>query len=353
MWLLANLLRLLQNENMAADANPDPANNQAPQPDPSQPVPAQPGSSQPDNPQDPRLGIGSLNILNLWPVLPWENAEPGIDGRIRLNRQRLDQRQDIIAMEFLKFGDLGTWIGKMVRLNSTQPRQLFSEKVAWIIFECLWHGCVALAHPKGFYQGKDPLTSQIPIMTESSRSSAVDDGNPMVHFDLDPQNIFVGDFVSDHDLWPLTKEQTTEEWDYVRDLNALRTGDVAGNYSSHSNIFHIGLVMFELMTLSYADDPMIPRPYNFILSGHRLSGWTYGHHLLEEDNAYLAGRYSSQLRNTVAWCLEYNPTKRPRLNELGRIVEYSATCDYPNESDPDTRRWVRDFVSYPSAAHGR
>lgn len=228
MWLLANLLRLLQNENMAADANPDPANNQAPQPDPSQPVPAQPGSSQPDNPQDPRLGIGSLNILNLWPVLPWENAEPGIDGRIRLNRQRLDQRQDIIAMEFLKFGDLGTWIGKMVRLNSTQPRQLFSEKVAWIIFECLWRGCVALAHPKGFYQGKDPLTSQIPIMTESSRSSTVDDGNPMVHFDLDPQNsmtilflflccwqasfsnnsfllVFVGDFVSDHDLWPLTK----------------------------------------------------------------------------------------------------------------------------------------------------
>ncbi|KAJ0106884.1 hypothetical protein J7T55_014960 [Diaporthe amygdali] len=353
MWLLANLLRLLQNENMAADANPDPANNQAPQPDPSQPVPAQPGSSQPDNPQDPRLGIGSLNILNLWPVLPWDNAEPGIDGRIRLNRQRLDQRQDIIAMEFLKFGDLGTWIGKM---------------------------------------GKDPLTSQIPIMTESSRRSAVDDRNPMVHFDLDPQNIFVGDFVSDHDLWPLTKiadlglsvlpksenfqddideetqrwtrrrrgkldsllpEQTTEEWDYVRDLNALRTGDVAGNYSSHSNIFHIGLVMFELMTLNYADDPMIPRPYNFILSGQRLSGWTCGHHLLEENNDYLAGCYSSQLRNTVAWCLEYNPTKRPQLNELGRIVEYSATWDYPNESDPDTRTWVRDFVSYPSAAHGR
>ena len=56
------------------------------------------------------------------------------------------------------------------------------------MFECLWRGCVALAYPTGFYQGKDSLTTQIPPVTESTERSAVGDGDTLVHFDLDPSN---------------------------------------------------------------------------------------------------------------------------------------------------------------------
>lgn len=137
----------------------------------------------------------------------------------------LDARDDIISMEFLKFGDLGKWIGKMTAQNNDDPESVFTERVAWVIFECLWRGCVAMAYPTGFYQGKDPMNTQIPQMTESIETSTVGGGDPLVHFDLDPQNsnhsapasvvvhfsdmsvliVFVGDFAADHQLWPLTK----------------------------------------------------------------------------------------------------------------------------------------------------
>lgn len=173
--------------------------------------------------------LESWRMSNLWP--DWPAAPPrasGIDGLIRQNREDLDARRDIICMEFLKFGDLGKWIGKMTRQNDFDPESIFSEKVAWIVFECLWRGCVALAYPTGFYQGQHPLTVQIPQITESSERSEADGEDPMVHFDLDPQNgvtpscinplfvgarlsdtipvvVFVGDFTPDHRLWPLTK----------------------------------------------------------------------------------------------------------------------------------------------------
>lgn len=170
--------------NAAGNANPGQANSQAPAPAPAQPVPAQPNSPQ-GAPPIPE----SFNILDLWPAWPAAPPRPDeIDEPIRRNRRELDQRQDLIAMEFLKFGDLGKWVGKMTRMNNTQRTENFPEKVAWIIFECLWRGCVAMAHPGGFYQGMDPSTTQIPPIDESVGRSLVDGRNPMVHFDINPQN---------------------------------------------------------------------------------------------------------------------------------------------------------------------
>lgn len=143
------------------------------------------------------------------------------------------------------------------------------------------------------------------------------------------------------------KEQSTEEWDYIPNLNALRRQQVAGNYSP-SNVFHIGLVMFELMTLHYPDDPNIPRPYNFNLFGQHWRGWTYGHHLLEANNREIARNFSPELRHTVALCMEYNPNKRPGLDWLTRIVEFYSTSNFPNESDQVTRSWVMDFLGAPA-----
>ncbi|KAL2289531.1 hypothetical protein FJTKL_01795 [Diaporthe vaccinii] len=163
----------------------------------------------PAEPDQQQWAIPSMKywtMKKLWPN--WPKTPPralGIDGAIRQNRIELDAREDIISMEFLKFGDLGKWIGKMTGQNNMDPNSMFSERVAWIVFECLWRGCVALAYPTGFYQGKDPMTTQIPQVNEAPETSSVGGGDPLVHFDLDPQNIFVGDFAADHGLWPVTK----------------------------------------------------------------------------------------------------------------------------------------------------
>ncbi|KAI7788085.1 hypothetical protein LA080_013392 [Diaporthe eres] len=287
-------------------------------------------------------------------------------------------------MEFLKFGDLGKWIGKMTGQNNMDPNSMFSERVAWIVFECLWRGCVALAYPTGFYQGKDPMTTQIPQVNEAPETSSVGGGDPLVHFDLDP--LFVGDFAADHGLWPVTKigdlglslqplsqvfeddideeakrwtqrsrgkrdsflpEQMTEEWDYIPNLDALKRHEVAGNFHAHSNIYHIGLTMFQLITLNLPDDPPLVRPYNFYIDRESLSGWTYGHNLLSENNPYLVEHFSAELRNTVAWCMENNPLERPSLSRLGQIVERNALRDWADQPDRATRTLVSDLLGTP------
>lgn len=164
------------------------------QPARAQPAAAQPAAAEPDPAEpDPQQGflpaLKYWNMKSLWPK--WPKAPPralGIDGSIRQNRIELDRREDIISMEYLKFGDLGKWIGKMSEQNNYDSDSEFSERVAWIIFECLWRGCVALSYPTGFYQGQDPMDTQIPQMTESIEESAVGPDDPLVHFDLDPQN---------------------------------------------------------------------------------------------------------------------------------------------------------------------
>lgn len=105
--------------------------------------------------------------------------------------------------------------------------------------------------------------------------------------------------------------------------------------------------MFELLTLNLPDDPPTARPYSFRIDGQSLSGWTYGHNLLAEFNPEFIEDYSAELRNTVAWCMEHNPTERPSLNRLGQIVERNTTRDFPDQPDAATRRLVGDLLGTP------
>ncbi|POS71600.1 hypothetical protein DHEL01_v210006 [Diaporthe helianthi] len=349
---------------------------------------------QPDQPPGPIDRLVSCKWSDLWPDWPVEPEQKvlGIDNAIRENRQELDDREDIICMEFLKFGDLSKWIAKMTQQNDYDAETIFPEKVAWTIFECLWRGCIALAYPKGFYQDKDPLTTQIPQMTESSRGSAVDGSDPMVHFDLDPENVFVGDFAPDHVLWPLTKigdlglslqpksqkfqdrmdeeqqhwrhrtrgkrdsflpEQMTEQWDFIPGLKTLRKHEVAGNYGAHSNLYHIGLTMFQLMTLKMPDEPPFARRYEFIIDRQSLSGWTYGHNLLGEYNPEIARQYSADLRHAVAWCMEHKPLGRPSLIRLGQIIEQNLAANSPDQPADGTRNLVANLLRVPLPPRAR
>jgi len=90
--------------------------------------------------------------------------------------------------------------------------------------------------------------------------------------------------------------------------------------------------MFEILTLNLPDEPSFARPYDFIIDCQSLSGWTYGHNLLEENNPELARQYSAELRHTVAWCMEHKPMERPSLNRLGQIIERNTAGNSPDNS---------------------
>lgn len=139
----------------------------------------------------------------------------------------------------------------------------------------------------------------------------------------------------------------TEEWDYIPSLDALRNHEVADNYAAHSNIYHIGLTMFELLTLNLPDEPPFARPYDFRIDRESLSGWTYGHNLLEENNPGLARQYSAELRHTVAWCMEHNPNDRPSLVRLGQIIERNAGAELSDEAEEHSRLSVDNLLGNP------
>lgn len=110
---------------------------------------------------------------------------------------RLDQDPGILFMEFMKHGDMWSLTAKCVREGVKVPnRQLLR------IFNCLVRACIAMEFPprrKFGYRGREDWTMNeyesrlnieeaIPLGPNSTR------GFGMVHFDLDPQNVFVGDF---------------------------------------------------------------------------------------------------------------------------------------------------------------
>lgn len=139
-------------------------------------------------------------------------------------------------------------------------------------------------------------------------------------------------------------------------LHTLRREETAGNYGAHSNIFHIGMIMFELITLNFPDVPLIARPYNFVIEGQTHIGWTYGHNLLGTYNAeynFDNATPSELLRSVVVWCLEHNPTKRPSLQTLEQIIKMQVTRTWTAETDEQTRRWATNYFGYPPVPLGR
>ncbi|ROV98751.1 hypothetical protein VMCG_06765 [Cytospora schulzeri] len=282
-------------------------------------------------PQTPRRGGFLAESTGSDPPDGGEDSEWTLVDTVATARRRLDNREDIIVMDYVRRGDLATWISKMNDIPVED--QGFGEKTLWLIFECLYRGCIAMAYPGAFQRGQDPRKDQIPMVTESIPEDEPI-RNPMVHMDLDPQNIFVGEFDrQDHQvmpsfkiadlglserpkgelhtddleeeryLWSLRRrgkrscylpEQTSEEWDYVHDLAGLRRHQVAGNFGAASNVFHVGVVMWQLITLCQTEVPMLPREYQIIANGSSMQGWTgvvYGVQSYEEADSGATGQY--------------------------------------------------------------
>lgn len=82
----------------------------------------------------------------------------------------------------------------------------------------VFRGCVAMAYPDLWAAGRDPDTQHIPSVEETipfdRNWRRLPSGNPMIHFDLDPQN---GKFES------LKYLEKSENFVYARWLPVLVT----------------------------------------------------------------------------------------------------------------------------------
>lgn len=113
---------------------------------------------------------------------------------IRRARRELDDEEEVIVMEYIPRGDLGSWLERLAQLNAgKEPGQRIRppEKVLWSIFRCFWHGCVAMGWPgaQAAASGLDRRRNQIPVQTESLPASggrANRPTDPLVHFNLNP-----------------------------------------------------------------------------------------------------------------------------------------------------------------------
>lgn len=124
-------------------------------------------------------------------------------------------------------------------------------------------------------------------------------------------------------------EQFTREWEYEAavDLVHLRHEPTAGNWHWWSNLYQVGWIMWTLITHCYPPQPPRAWPYAYEAEGDRAesvayalpleNGWTYGMDLMNP----IFGKYDHELRLQIMRCLDHEPSKRPDIRWLERVIE--------------------------------
>ncbi len=110
----------------------------------------------------------------------------------------------VLVLEYLTYGPLETWIGKMNKRRQAAIDKAifedpdddeaqreaetvwFSSKQLWIMASCLFKTIVAMAHPPSlqpeFDEGDDDVDEKVPAPGRGVLSQ------DLVHFDIDPSN---------------------------------------------------------------------------------------------------------------------------------------------------------------------
>ncbi|PMD38033.1 kinase-like protein [Hyaloscypha variabilis F] len=256
-----------------------------------------------------------------------------------------------LILEYCSLGDLFDLNYRHIR--SGQP---FEERTLWKFFDCLVDGIVCMEY--GLEFEIDASSGEVTARPQARYQSRV-------HFDLKPENVFLSDDrAGSHPDVPLQKvgdfgyteiiprnprpgpetdrfyhylrgvgtpdylapEQFTERWEHAD----WKEGGVAGAYGSATNVWGVGCMMYQLLTLSQdPPDHRVPFLPDFSLNGDAPQGLTYGVNLqmygVNSGPPY--ERYSQDLIETIYECLYEQPAHRPTLIDLKtRILEGIEDC---------------------------
>jgi hypothetical protein len=301
------------------------------------------------------LTAGARHIVQRVVLVDGPEEERTAQGR---NRRRMDASDDVLLIEFMRRGDLNGILNK-----ASLRKKPFPSQVLWQIFDCLFRGVVGMAFPGEWaWPGENPERERIPQRTEwfdglmQMRLNTVN--NTMVHFDLDPLNILVGDFDDhEHNIVPVVKiadlglaqnvdmqfrlksrrmwesrrlgklhiytpEQFAEEWDYIKEAPIYHLDsterETAGNYHWWTNMYQVAQVMWQLITLCYLEwPPVLEEYYETLPDGSEAKRWSYGAVLLSEEFNHI----DPALRQLVAICMNHNPLDRPNMAHIDTTMK--------------------------------
>ncbi|PVH77365.1 hypothetical protein DL98DRAFT_656798 [Cadophora sp. DSE1049] len=183
------------------------------------------------------------------------------------------QWDDVHRRLFLEYCSLGS-LEDLLHKRGIETKH-FTEKSLWLILNCLVDGLLAMEYGCEFQTNPQNGQSYHPGRREG--------WNPIIHFDIKPDNVFLAndalhyvtpifkfadfglaayDFLDDpftdeeresfrrngtEDYYP--PEQFTEQWDF----SDYKESEVAGQYSFYTTFGGVGVIMYQLVTLS--EDP--------------------------------------------------------------------------------------------------
>ncbi|KAI1459454.1 kinase-like domain-containing protein [Annulohypoxylon moriforme] len=298
----------------------------------------------------PILVMEALTKCNLLELISWHN-ESRDDTEEKMNNETLLHRSD-------------------PRNAAAWDRQKFAyipNRVLWKFFLCLVRGVIGMAWSPNDYPGGPVPAPNGPILEELPPLDATGRPPPesrIIHFDLDILNVMVGDVdFAEHSLAPSLKVADyglTLRWDETASNNRKRryigrgkthyqapeqrrphrATDPRYHIGIELNIWAIGMIMFDLLTLSH------PSP---IANWHGQNRWlpvpgtlggmdlirTWGWALLDPPPGVAApaptefiAAYDVNLRYLIALCMADETSRRPRIEDL-----YNAVVGGMNEAD--------------------
>ncbi|KAI0442256.1 kinase-like domain-containing protein [Xylaria telfairii] len=278
-----------------------------------------------------------------------------------------------IILELLENGDLSNFIVKVREQNEDIP-----NRVLWSFLLCLVRMCIGLAFPPDRIEEYDNMPGPI---TETFIDYLKDEQSRIVHFDMDPRNIFIGGLSEDeHRITPILKlgdfglavevagekddeyyefmrragkrafyapEQFCADWDYIpRDAGLIQEHPIAGNYDWHTNVWGIGMIMECLVTTCYPLIPPVPTRSSISRPQSKSTYWTYGAHIA--DAVY--DHVDNDIRGIILRCQANFPEDRPGLDTLEEFVLKGLEREYAGESDREILEWMNKILFEPPSS---
>ncbi|KAK9771651.1 putative Protein kinase domain-containing protein [Seiridium cardinale] len=303
-------------------------------------------------------------------------------------------QREYLLLEYMENGTLEDFIWRLNELDQKCP-----NRVLWSFWVCLIRACIAMAYPVHKFHPRRKDATVTGALSESipANHNKREWIRPMVHFAIDPTNVYIGKIPTDvkHDehveeATPILKasvqelggfsvaevvkkekrnwyyesrrtsgkhgffapEQFSEIWDKLgADMDGPELGDspIAGNYGPAMNIWGIATTLVCVITRC---EPLMPpraaKVKVLAREGDDSTTWwnhySYGAMLVKQPDDEKWSYVDQELRETLAKCLARDPSHRPDLKTLLDQAVDKCEEDGPwvyadGESDADN-----DFV---------